>query len=45
MTPRQLLTRYSFQSLFRSEAMSESGVDAFRALLLDDNYFSCGILN
>ena len=34
MTPRQLLTRYSFQSLFRSEAMSEAGVDAFRAWLI-----------
>ncbi len=34
MTPRQLLTRYSFQSLFRSEALSESGVDAYRAWLI-----------
>lgn len=34
MTPRQLLTRYSFQSLFRSEALSEAGVDAYRAWLL-----------
>lgn len=34
MTPRQLLTRYSFQSLFRSEAFSEAGVDAYRAWIL-----------
>ena len=34
MTPRQLLTRYSFQSLFRSEAMSEAGIDAYRAWLI-----------
>lgn len=34
MTPRQLLTRYSFQSFFRSEAMSEAGVDAFRTWLI-----------
>jgi hypothetical protein len=34
MTPRQLLTRYSFQSLFRSEAMSEAGIDAYRAWLM-----------
>lgn len=34
MTPRQLLTRYSFQSFFRSEAMSEAGVDAYRAWLI-----------
>lgn len=34
MTPRQLLTRYSFQSLFRSEALSEAGVDGYRAWVI-----------
>jgi hypothetical protein len=34
MTPRQLLTRYSFQSLFRSEAFSEAGVDGYRAWII-----------
>lgn len=34
MTPRRLLTRYSFQSLFRSDALSESGLDAYRAWLI-----------
>lgn len=34
MTNRQLLIRYSFQSLFRSEAMSEAGIDAYRAWLI-----------
>ena len=34
MTPRQLLARYSFESFFRSETMSEAGVDAYRAWLI-----------
>ena len=34
MTPRQLLTRYSFQSLFRSEAFSEAGIDGYRAWII-----------
>ena len=34
MTPRRLLTQYSFQSFFRNEAMSEAGVDAYRAWLI-----------
>lgn len=34
MTPRQLLTRYSVQSLFRSEAFSEAGVDGYRTWIL-----------
>lgn len=34
MTPRQLLTRFSFQSLFRSEALSEAGVENYRAWII-----------
>lgn len=34
MTPRQLLTRFSFHDLFRSEALSEAGMENYRAWVI-----------
>jgi len=34
MTPRQLLTRFSFSGLFQSEVLSESGVESYRAWII-----------